>query len=190
MPERLVKIYNPAWVDGLIDWSRTYQTDADKMGLTIGLSRKNVEQQTGEPFGAAIFRCDSGQLIAVGVSQVVRKYNSVQHAEMTAIMLAEQRLHTYNLRVHGTPYELFSSCDPCAMCLGATHWSGVRRLVCGAGRDAAQGIGFDEGPVFPESYQYLEERGVEVVRGVRNVEAAEIITTYFSGGGLIHNRQS
>ena len=190
MPERLVKICNPAWVDDLIDWSHIYQTDDDKMGLAIELSRKNIEQQTGEPFGAAIFQCDSGQLIAVGVSQVVGQYNSVQHAEMTAIMLAEQKLHAYNLRVDGTRYELFSSCDPCAMCLGATHWSGVRRLVCGAGRDNAQGIGFDEGPVFPESYQYLEERGVEVVRGVRSAEAAEIINAYFSHGGLIHNRQS
>ena len=110
MPERLVKICNPAWVDGQIDWGRTYQTDEEKMGLTIELSRKNVEQQTGEPFGAAIFLCESGQLIAVGVSQVVGQYNSVQHAEMTAIMLAEQKLQTPNLRIDGTPYELFSSC--------------------------------------------------------------------------------
>ena len=107
---------------------------------------------------------------------------------MTAIMLAEKKPQTPNLRVDGTPYELFSSYDPCAMCLRATHSSGVRRLVCGARRDDAQGIGFDEGPVFPESYQYLEERGMEVVRGVRSAEAAEIIMAHFSGGGLIHNR--
>ena len=182
-------IQNPTWITEYLDPQRTYTTDDEKMALTIELSRKNVEQKTGEPFGAAIFQCDTGELIAVGVSQVVRKYNSVHHAEMTAIMLAEHKLQAYNLRADGKPYELFSSCDPCAMCLGATHWSGVRRLVCGAGRDDAQGIGFDEGPVFPESYQYLKERGVEVVRGVRSAEAAEVITAYFSGGGLIHNRQ-
>lgn len=80
MPEHLVKICNPACVDGQIDWSRTYHIDNEKMGLIIELCRKNVEQQTGEPFGAAIFLCESGQLIAVEVSQVVGQYNSVQHA--------------------------------------------------------------------------------------------------------------
>ena len=61
-------------------------------------------------------------------------------------------------------HELVSSCEPCAMCLGATLWSGVRRLVTGATKADAEAIGYDEGPVFPESYAHLERRGIEVVR--------------------------
>ena len=76
------------------------------------------------------------------------------------------------------------------MCLGATHWSRVTRLVCGATREDAQQIGFDEGPVFPVSYTYLEERGVIIVREVLRDEARAVIQAYATGGGLIHNRQA
>jgi tRNA(Arg) A34 adenosine deaminase TadA len=73
------------------------------------------------------------------------------------------------------------------MCLGATLWSGVRRLVCGAGRSDAMGIGFDEGPVFAGSYTYLAERGVTVVHGVLRREAAAVLEEYHRTGGTIYN---
>ena len=178
----------PTWVEQAVDWKHKYTTDTDKMDLAVRVSQWNIEQGTGEPFGAAIFDCDTGQLVAVGMSQVVRQKNSVLHAEVVAIMMAEHQLRAFNLRVGGQRYELFSSCDPCAMCLGAIHWSGVERLVCGASRDDAQRIGFDEGPVFTDSYTYLEERGMEIVRGVCRTEANAAIQAYATGGGLIHNR--
>jgi tRNA(Arg) A34 adenosine deaminase TadA len=184
-----ITIQYPAWLAGAIDWQRRYATDEEKMAVAILLSRLNVTHRTGEPFGAAIFRSDDNQLISVGMSQVVRQSNSILHAEVMAIMMAEQRLHVFNLRVGGQRHELFSSCEPCAMCLGATHWSSVTRLVCGATRDDAQHIGFDEGPVFPASYQYLADRGVTIVRSVRREEARAVIEAYAAGGGLIHNQQ-
>jgi tRNA(Arg) A34 adenosine deaminase TadA len=187
MSRHIVQVGYPPWVEKAVDWERRYSTDEEKMGLAIELSRLNVQHQTGEPFGAAIFRSDTGQLIAVGMSQVVLQNNSVLHAEVVAIMMAEQRLQVYNLRVAGHPHDLISSCEPCAMCLGAIHWSAVTRLVCGATREDAQRIGFDEGPVFPESYTYLAERGVEIVRGVLRKEANTAIHGYLIGGGLIHN---
>jgi tRNA(Arg) A34 adenosine deaminase TadA len=184
-----INIDYPAWLAGTIDWNRSYVSDEDKMAVAILLSRLNVSHSTGEPFGAAIFRADDGRLVSVGMSQVVRQHNSILHAEVMAIMMAEQRLQAFNLRVGGQRHELFSSCEPCAMCLGATHWSRVTRLVCGAMRDDAQQIGFDEGPVFPASYRYLEERGVAIVRGVQREEARVVIEAYAAEGGLIHNRQ-
>jgi tRNA(Arg) A34 adenosine deaminase TadA len=74
------------------------------------------------------------------------------------------------------------------MCLGAIHWSAVRRLVCGATREDGQSIGFDEGPVFPESYAYLAARGMAIRREVLRAEAKAVIWAYAEGGGLIHNR--
>ena len=65
------------------------------------------------------------------------------------------------------------------MCVGAIHWSGITRLVCGATRDDAQRIGFDEGPVFPASYTYLRNRGVEISRGLQRAEATAVIQDYF-----------
>jgi tRNA(Arg) A34 adenosine deaminase TadA len=73
------------------------------------------------------------------------------------------------------------------MCLGAVHWSGVRRLVTGATREDAIALSFDEGPVFPESFAYLEARGVGVVRGVRRKEAAAVLELYKRQGGPIYN---
>jgi len=80
-----------------------------------------------------------------------------------------------------------TSCEPCAMCLGATLWSGVRRLVFGATRDDAAKLEFDEGPVFPESYKYLEARGIEIVRGMLHDEAAAVLERYRALNGAIYN---
>jgi len=84
-------------------------------------------------------------------------------------------------------FELFTSCEPCAMCLGATLWSGVSRIVCGATKDDAQAIGFDEGPVYEESYRHLEKCGVGVTRNVLTEEAASVLRRY-GNSGLIYNR--
>ena len=92
-------------------------------------------------------------------------------------------LHAPQLPVH----ELFTSCEPCAMCLGATLWSGVRRVVYGATREDASRLNFDEGPVFPESYRYLEDRGITFVREVLRAEAKAVLEAYRAGRGEIYN---
>ena len=84
-------------------------------------------------------------------------------------------------------FELFTSCEPCVMCLGATLWSGVSRIVCAATKDDAQAIGFDEGPVFEASYEHLERAGVKVTRNVMREEAACVLQRY-AKSGLIYNR--
>lgn len=130
-----------------------------------------------------------------------------------AIQLAQRRLGSYTLRLdedgadgsdeglywdesnenqkepkRQRRFELFTSCEPCAMCLGATLWSGVTRIVCGATKDDAQSIGFDEGPVFEESYNHLEKAGVKVTRNVLRTEAAKVLQRYGGGGcGPIYN---
>jgi tRNA(Arg) A34 adenosine deaminase TadA len=108
-----------------------------------------VLRRTGGPFSAAIFERLSGVLLSVGVNSVVRLNNSTLHAEMLAIMMAEQRIGLYTLAGSSSVcYEIVSSCDPCAMCLGAMLWSGVSRLVSGADRNDATLLSFEEGPGF------------------------------------------
>ena len=158
------------------------------MGLAIALARWNVLEESGGPFGAAVFERDSGRLVAVGVNLVVPLGNSALHAEMVAFMMAQARLGSYTLAEEGMPaHELATSCEPCAMCLGATLWSGVRRVICGATRDDAVRLQFDEGPVFDASYEYLQERGVDIVRGVQRAEAAEVLSLYRQRAGTIYN---
>jgi tRNA(Arg) A34 adenosine deaminase TadA len=185
-PSRKIVATLPEWVDTFVDWQAAYTTDEAKMRLVIAVATQNVIQRTGGPFGAAIFERQSGALVSVGMNSVVRLHNSTLHAEMLAIMLAEQRIGSYTL--HGdVEHELVTSCDPCAMCLGAILWSGVRRVITGAGRDDAAAIDFDEGPVFPESYAYLEARGIAITRGLLREEAAAVIELYRKQGGPIYN---
>ncbi len=186
--ERSLQIQPPDWVEHAVDWQAVYPTDEAQMALAVRLARENVLRGTGGPFGSAVFRQPDGALLAVGVNSVTRLGNSVLHAEVMAIMLAQHRAGSYTLDLaKDLPHVLATSCEPCAMCLGATLWSGVRRLVCGATREDAMALGFDEGPVFPESYAYLESRGIAVARGVCRQEAAEVLRLYQQTGGQIYN---
>jgi len=178
----------PAWLDEVVDRSRAYRSDEDRMGVAIDLSRENVLRDMGGPFGAAVFESESGRLVSVGTNLVVRHHNSALHAEMVALMLAERQVGSYTLAGTALPrHELVTSCDPCAMCLGAVLWSGVGRVVTGAMREDAVALGFDEGPVFAESYRYLERRGVAVVRGVSREESRGVLELYRSRGGEPYN---
>ena len=109
-------------------------SDEEKMALAVELSKRNVTENTGGPFGSAIFDGEN-RLVGVGVNRVVPLQNSALHGEMVAIMMVQRNLKTFALPC---TCQLFTSCDPCAMCLGATLWSGVGRLVCAASKDDAQ----------------------------------------------------
>lgn len=178
----------PAWVKDFVLTSAVCPTDEDRMRLAIDLSRENVLHGTGGPFGAAVFEEGTGRLVSVGVNSVERLHSSVLHAEVMALMLAQAAVGSFTLHGPSTRlHMLATSCEPCAMCLGAILWSGVRRIVCGARREAALAIGFEEGPVFAESYQYLEARGISIVRGLLADEAEAVLRLYQERGGVVYN---
>ena len=174
----------PNWIDKLAFAQATFPDDASKMTLAIELARQNIIHGTGGPFGAAIFQISTGKLISTGVNLVVNTNNSVLHAEVTAIMLAEKRLQSFSMT---NDFEMFTSCEPCAMCLGASLWSGIKRIVCAATGEDARAIGFDEGPVFPESWSYMKERGIEIVHNFMRPEAKSVLVNYKTHGGLVYN---
>lgn len=184
----VIRIEYPEWVRDVVDWTRRYRSDDEKMRLAITVARENVDRGTGGPFGAAIFERDSGALVAVGMNSVVRLNNCTLHGEMVAFMMAQQRVGSFTLNAPALPFhELFTSCEPCAMCLGATLWSGVRRVVYGAGREDASRLNFEEGPVFPESYKYLEDRGIAIQRNFLRDEARAVLELYRANRGKIYN---
>jgi tRNA(Arg) A34 adenosine deaminase TadA len=183
----VVHIEYPDWVDEVIDWDHAYTDDDDRMRLAIEVARQNVERGTGGPFGAAIFNA-SGRLVSVGMNSVVRLTNCTLHGEMVAFMMAQQKLGTFTLKSPDLPvHELYTSCEPCAMCLGTTLWSGVQRVVYAATREDASMLNFEEGPVFPESYEYLEDRGITIVRQVLREEGRAVLELYRSRSGRIYN---
>ena len=179
----------PAWVaTALPDPDRLYPDVDTRMDLIIELARRNVDEGTGGPFGAGIFDVQSGRLVAPGVNLVMVAGCSVLHAEIVAIMIAQKHLGHYDLGGEGMPaMQLVSSTEPCAMCLGAVVWSGVRGLVCGA-RDAdARRIGFDEGPKPPDWPAALSARGIRVTRDVGRPAAVAVLEHYLASGGRIYN---
>jgi len=189
-----VTITLPDWINDPIYYSRDYETDEDRMSLAIEFSARNVAEGTGGPFGCAIFECNTKtgktKLLSAGVNQVVTLGNSTLHGEMVAIQFAQQKLNCFSLQRTGkvdTVYELYTSCEPCCMCLGGTLWSGVSRLVCSATKADAGAIGFDEGPVYDQSYEHLETAGIKVVRGVLQKEGAAVLKNY-GETGVIYNR--
>ena len=183
-----IEIQLPAWVDQQVDFARRYGTPEERMRVAIELSSENTMRGTGGPFGAAVFESDTGRLVSVGVNLVVPLHNSMLHGEVVAFMLAQAALGTFTLNAPRLPaHELVTSCDPCAMCLGAALWAGVRSVICGATRDDAAEIFFDEGPVFPQSWEYLEARGITVVREVLRAEARAVLVQYAEQNGKIYN---
>ncbi|HEU0077495.1 MAG TPA: nucleoside deaminase [Longimicrobiaceae bacterium] len=181
-----ISIRYPDWVDGHVDWDRCYESDADRMRLAIDLSRQNVLRETGGPFGAAVFETETGRLVSVGMNLVVPLNNCMLHAEAVALMMAGSRVASYSLD-EGVRHELVTSCAPCAMCLGAALWSGVRRIVCGARSADAERIGFDEGPVFTASHEYLSSRGIRIEHHVLRADACAVLDLYASRSGRIYN---
>jgi tRNA(Arg) A34 adenosine deaminase TadA len=178
----------PEWIDGYVrEPCERFDSVESRMRFVIGLARANVEHRTGGPFGAAVFEADSGRIVGVGVNLVEASNCSFAHAEMVAIAVAQQAAGHYDLGSGPAVHELVTSTEPCAMCLGAMPWSGVRRVVCGArGEDACE-IGFDEGAKPADWIGELRKRGIEVVRDVLRQESRAVLGRYAQTGGLIYN---
>jgi tRNA(Arg) A34 adenosine deaminase TadA len=177
------------WIERFpADSDLLYPTIEDRMRLAIKLAQLNIEHKTGGPFGAGIFECETGRLIAVGVNLVESLTCSIAHAEMVAIAIAQRVVGSYELANEAdVEYELVTSTEPCAMCLGAIGWSGIQSVVCGARDEDAREIGFDEGAKPHDWVKSLEEHGISVRRDVLREQAKAVLLEYSERGGLIYN---
>jgi tRNA(Arg) A34 adenosine deaminase TadA len=174
----------PEWVSAVVDVASAHRTDEDRMRVAIMLARENVARGGG-PFGAAVFDSATGRIVAAGVNCVVERRCSLLHAEIIAIALAQVHARSHTLA--GKAYELFSSSEPCAQCLGAVCWSGIGRLACAADTRDAEAIGFEEGPRRDDWKAQLESRGIRVTRGLLAAEARAVLGAYARSGGPIYN---
>lgn len=187
-PEQRIEVTLPAWMSEFRERTGDVFGDVEaRMQLAIDLSRRNIEEQTGGPFAAAVFEIDTGRLVAAGVNVVHPSNCSLWHGETVALALAHRVVGHFDLSAGGTPRELVTSTEPCAMCYGAVPWSGVRRLVCGAREEDARAVGFDEGQKPADWVGALKTRGIEVLQDVLREEAAAVLRRYVETGGLIYN---
>lgn len=118
-------------------------TKEELMRKAIEFSVKNVAEGGG-PFGAVIAR--DGEIVAVGTNRVVPDNDPTAHAEVSAIRAAAKALGTFDL----SGCEIYTSCEPCPMCLGAIYWARLDRMYYGNNKHDAAAIGFDDAFIYEE----------------------------------------
>ena len=123
------------------------------MKEAIGLSVRNVAEGGGA-FGAVIAR--DGEIIATGVNRVTADNDPTAHAEVSAIRAAARKLGTFDL----SGCEIYASCEPCPMCLGAIYWARLDRLFYGGTSQDAESAGFGDAFIYGELALKPEERAL------------------------------
>jgi guanine deaminase len=142
--------------------------DKTLLHKAVDLAKDGIRLGNG-PFGALIVRGDN--IIAEASNQVVMSHDPTAHAEVLAIRKAAEILKTHDL----SDCTIYTSCEPCPMCLGAIYWSGIKRVVYAAGRGDAELAGFSDKLIYDEisldpasrkiSFIHIdEEEGREVFR--------------------------
>jgi guanine deaminase len=132
------------------------------MARAIQLSIENVRSGRGGPFGAVVVKND--HIIAEGVNQVTSTNDPTAHAEVLAIRQACQKLGFFELK----ECQIYTSCEPCPMCLGAIYWARLSRVYFGnVAADAAK-IGFDDSFIYREIAQPHSQRGIPMIQMMRD----------------------
>jgi guanine deaminase len=132
------------------------------MARAIQLSLDNVLRGQGGPFGAVIVK--NGSIIAEGVNRVTATSDPTAHAEVLAIRSACARLGAFELK----DCELYSSCEPCPMCLGAIYWARLARVYFANVAADASRIGFDDSFILQEFKQPRSRRAIPMVQMMRD----------------------
>ena len=135
--------------------------DARFMVMAINLSIENIDTGGG-PFGAVIVK--DGEVIATGTNRVVPNSDPTAHAEVMAIRNACAKLGTFQL----TGCTVYSSCEPCPMCLSALYWAGVSRICYGNTKDDAKAINFDDSFIYDQLELKYEERSIKCEHFMRS----------------------
>ena len=137
-------------------------THDDFMQMAIALSEKNVREGLGGPFGAVIVKND--QVVAASANQVVPTNDPTAHAEVSAIRLACQELNTYIL----SGCEIYTSCEPCPMCLGAIYWARIDKIHYANTKADAAAIGFNDAFIYEELDKAMDKRKLPIVQLMRD----------------------
>lgn len=129
-------------------------TDRDFMEEAIRLAREGMDAGLGGPFGAVVVR--DGVIIGRGQNRVLADGDPTAHAEMVAIREACGKLGHFQLE----GCTVYTSCEPCPMCLGAVYWARPARIVYACGREDAAAVGFDDGFIYEELDKPITERSI------------------------------
>ena len=132
--------------------------ELDFMREAVAAAQEGVSRRDGGPFGAVIVR--NGQVIVRACNRVIRALDPTAHAEVNAIREACRILGRFHLE----DCDLYTSCEPCPMCLGAIFWTRLRTVYYAATRDDAAGVGFSDASIYDELALPPESRSVRFVK--------------------------
>lgn len=138
--------------EDFIDANKLPSLELSFMQLAIQESLENVVSGNGGPFGAVIVK--NGEIIATGTNAVTRLNDPTAHAEVMAIREACRKLGTFQLE----GCEIYTSCEPCPMCLGAIYWARPAKLFYANTKEDAAAIGFDDKFIYDEIAVPIAER--------------------------------
>lgn len=130
----------------------------DFMRRAIALSRQHMAANAGGPFGAVVVHGD--RIVAEGWNQVTSTNDPTAHAEMVAIRRACAELGTFRL----DDCEIYTSCEPCPMCLSAVYWARLPRLFYANSRADAAAIGFDDALIYEQVALPIDRRSIPMQR--------------------------
>ena len=128
------------------------------MRRAISLASQNVREGLGGPFGSVVVK--DGEIIGEGTNRVATSCDPTAHAEMLAIRAASAKLKNFDL----SGCELYTSCEPCPMCLSAIYWARIERMFYGNSIVEADAIGFSDEFLYKEITLPVHERKLEATR--------------------------
>lgn len=155
----------------------TYNPEFMKQAIT--LARENIKSGKGGPFGAVVVK--DNKVIATAMNEVTSTDDPTAHAELVAIRRACKALNTYQLE----GCEIYSSCEPCPMCLGAIYWARPDRVYYAGTRKDAAKSGFDDDFIYQEIELPPKDRKIPFINLMRN-EANEVFKDWDESGLEIH----
>jgi guanine deaminase len=136
--------------------------DEEFMRRAIGLAQNGVDGNAGGPFGAVVVR--NGEIVGDGCNQVTSTNDPTAHAEVVAIRNACRNLNSFQL----DDCVIYTSCEPCPMCLGAIYWARPKQVFFACTREDAARIGFDDQFIYEEIEKNFENRQMKLVNLMRD----------------------
>ena len=138
------------------------QKHEEFMKMAIALSVENVTENVGGPFGAVIVK--DGKFVAGSANKVTSTNDPTAHAEVSSIRLACTELNTFDL----SGCIIYTSCEPCPMCLGAIYWAKIDTIYYANTKTDAENIGFSDKFIYEELEKPMEKRSLPVVQMMRD----------------------
>lgn len=149
------------------------------MKEAILLSRENIKKATGGPFGAVIVK--DGKIIAGGANQVTTQNDPTAHAEIEAIRAACRKLNSFILE----GCEIYTSCEPCPMCLSAIYWARIDKIYYANTRKDAAELNFDDEFLYNEINKPNHDRKIPMIQILRD-DAYPVFKEWVSKEDKIH----